>query len=323
MFDAKLENGQDLKKIVSALKELIDQAAWDITEEGIQLQSMDSSHVALVQMNIHQDSFEHFRCDGTMQMGLNMQNLNKIFSAFSNGSVSIMADDQDSDTVKWIFESEKKEGSGKMKVKAEAQSDEDDDESEPEDLDESQEPMDDEDDKKNLGKKKKDKKKAKEAAKPRGPLNKKQTFELRLMDLDVEQLGIPEQDYQAKFTMPSSEFTKIIKDLLIIGETVIIDVKKSSVTFKAEGEIGKSEIHLQKDEAIGSTGESFDLQVEDPIELSFATQYLKKFSTAGPLARDVTVALSADVPMVIAYEVEGFGHLKYFLAPKIDDEDED
>merc|ERR1711879_33700 len=86
-------------------------------------------------MNIHQDSFEHFRCDGTMQMGLNMQNLNKIFSAFSNGSVSIMADDQDSDTVKWIFESEKKEGaSGKMKVKAEAQSDEES-ESEEEDMD--------------------------------------------------------------------------------------------------------------------------------------------------------------------------------------------
>merc|ERR1712048_1019296 len=80
MFDCKLHEGANLKKCINALKELIDQAAWDITEEGIQLQSMDSSHVALVQMNIHQDSFEHFRCDGTMQMGLNMQNLNKIFS---------------------------------------------------------------------------------------------------------------------------------------------------------------------------------------------------------------------------------------------------
>jgi hypothetical protein len=27
--------------------------------------------------------------------------------------------------------------------------------------------------------------------------------------------------------------------------------------------------------------------------------------------------------MVIAYEVEGFGHLKYFLAPKIDDDEDD
>ena len=52
MFDCKFDDGSNLKKCVNALKELIDQAAWDITEDGIQLQSMDSSHVALVQMNI-------------------------------------------------------------------------------------------------------------------------------------------------------------------------------------------------------------------------------------------------------------------------------
>jgi proliferating cell nuclear antigen len=157
----------------------------------------------------------------------------------------------------------------------------------------------------------------------RGPIQKKQTYELRLMDLDVEQLGIPEQDYQATLTMPSSEVTKIVKDLLMIGESVTIDVKKSSVTFKAEGEIGKSEVHLEKGEAIGDNDEAFELEVNDPIELSFATQYLKKFTAAGPLSRDVTIALSPDVPMVISYEVEDFGHLKYFLAPKIDDDDDE
>jgi len=165
------------------------------------------------------------------------------------------------------------------------------------------------------------KKKSKSVA--RGPISKKQTYEMRMMDLDVEQLGIPEQDYQANFTMPSNEFTKIIKDLLIIGESVTIDVKKGGVTFKAEGDIGKSEVHLEKGEAIGDSDESFGLEVHDPIELSFATQYLKKFTAAGPLSRDVTVSLSADVPMVIAYEVENFGHLKYFLAPKIDDDDDE
>ena len=54
MFDCKLHEGANLKKCINALKELIDQAAWDISEDGIQLQSMDSSHVALVQMNVPQ-----------------------------------------------------------------------------------------------------------------------------------------------------------------------------------------------------------------------------------------------------------------------------
>jgi len=306
MFDAKLQNGLNLKKCVNALKELIEQGAWDVTEDGIQMQSMDSSHVALVQMNISDTSFETFRCDQAMQMGLNMGNLFKIFGAFTNGSVHIQADGEDADTVKWVFEtaSDGKSKAKKNKVKEEAGSDD-------------EEGSGDDDEMQDEGEKKK------ASNKIRGPIQKKQTYELRLMDLDVEQLGIPEQDYQATFTMPSSEFTKIVKDLLIIGESVTIDVKKSSVTFKAEGEIGKSEVHLEKGEAIGDNDEAFELEVNDPIELSFATQYLKKFTAAGPLSRDVTIALSPDVPMVISYEVEDFGHLKYFLAPKIDDDDDE
>merc|ERR1712179_197950 len=292
MFDAKLQNGLNLKKCVNALKELIEQGAWDVTEDGIQMQSMDSSHVALVQMNISDTSFETFRCDQAMQMGLNMGNLFKIFGAFTNGSVHIQADGEDADTVKWVFEtaSDGKSKAKKNRVKEEAGSDE-------------EEGSGDDDEMQDEGEKKKT------SNKIRGPIQKKQTYELRLMDLDVEQLGIPEQDYQATFTMPSSEFTKIVKDLLIIGESVTIDVKKSSVTFKAE--------------AIGDNDEAFELEVNDPIELSFATQYLKKFTAAGPLSRDVTIALSPDVPMVISYEVEDFGHLKYFLAPKIDDDDDE
>jgi len=304
MFEAKLQDGINLKKCVNALKELIEQGSWDITEDGIQMQSMDTSHVALVQMNIRDTSFINFRCDQAMQMGLNMTNLFKIFGAFTNGSVHILADGEDADTVKWVFETGsdgKPSKAKKSKVKEEAGSDEDSGD----------------DDMEDEGEKKKN------TSKARGPIQKKQTYELRLMDLDVEQLGIPEQDYQATFTMPSSEFTKIVKDLLIIGESVTIDVKKSSVTFKAEGEIGKSEVHLEKGEAIGDDDSAFELEVQDPIELSFATQYLKKFTAAGPLSRDVTIALSPDVPMVISYEVEDFGHLKYFLAPKIDDDDDE
>jgi len=36
-------------------------------------------------------------------------------------------------------------------------------------------------------------------------------FELKLMDIDSEQLGIPDTDYAATVKMPSSEFARIIK----------------------------------------------------------------------------------------------------------------
>lgn len=36
-------------------------------------------------------------------------------------------------------------------------------------------------------------------------------FELKLMDIDSEQLGIPDTDYAATVKMPSTEFARIIK----------------------------------------------------------------------------------------------------------------
>ena len=45
-------------------------------------------------------------------------------------------------------------------------------------------------------------------------------FELKLMDIDSEQLGIPDTDYAATVKMPSAEFQRICKDLSSIGDTV-------------------------------------------------------------------------------------------------------
>ena len=44
-------------------------------------------------------------------------------------------------------------------------------------------------------------------------------FEMKLMDIDSEHLGIPETEYEAIIRMPSSEFARICRDLSSIGDT--------------------------------------------------------------------------------------------------------
>ncbi len=38
------------------------------------------------------------------------------------------------------------------------------------------------------------------------------------------------------------------------------------------------------------------------------------------LSTTVSLSLFADVPLVVEYAMEGMGHLRYYLAPKIDDD---
>ena len=44
-------------------------------------------------------------------------------------------------------------------------------------------------------------------------------FELKLMDIDSEHLGIPETEHSAVVKMPSAEFQRICRDLASIGDT--------------------------------------------------------------------------------------------------------
>jgi hypothetical protein len=46
---------------------------------------------------------------------------------------------------------------------------------------------------------------------------------MKLMDIDSEHLGIPDSEYQAIVRMPSSEFSRICKDLSSIGDTGVCD----------------------------------------------------------------------------------------------------
>merc|ERR1712004_133078 len=63
-------------------------------------------------------------------------------------------------------------------------------------------------------------------------------YEMKLMNLDQEHLGIPETDYSAVIKMPSGEFQRVVRDLSQFGESVVISCTKEGVKFSAAGDIG-------------------------------------------------------------------------------------
>lgn len=75
MFEARLVQGSILKKVLEALKDLINEACWDISSSGVNLQSMDSSHVSLVQLTLRSEGFDTYRCDRNLAMGVNLTRL--------------------------------------------------------------------------------------------------------------------------------------------------------------------------------------------------------------------------------------------------------
>lgn len=63
MLEARLANAGVLKKILDSIKDLLTDANFDCSEAGIALQTMETSHVALVALLLRASGFDHFRCD--------------------------------------------------------------------------------------------------------------------------------------------------------------------------------------------------------------------------------------------------------------------
>jgi len=81
-------------------------------------------------------------------------------------------------------------------------------------------------------------------------------FDMKLIDIETEHLGIPDDTkYDVEVQMPSSELTRICRDLSQFGDSVTITCdkepgsKRSRVKFACEGDSGKGNIVLYETES--------------------------------------------------------------------------
>ncbi|RDY09238.1 Proliferating cell nuclear antigen [Mucuna pruriens] len=161
-------------------------------------------------------------------------------------------------------------------------------------------------------------------------------FEMKLMDIDSEHLGIPEAEYHAIVKMPSAEFARICKDLSSIGDTVmlisdgvvgyvevVISVTKEGVKFSTKGDIGTANIVCRQNTSVDKPEEATVIEMNEPVSLTFALRYMNSFTKATPLSSSVTVSLSNELPVVVEYKIAEMGYVRFYLAPKIEEEEEE
>lgn len=151
-------------------------------------------------------------------------------------------------------------------------------------------------------------------------------FALKLMDIDSEHLGIPETDYQCVVQMPAAEFQRICREICIIGDTVKISASKEGVKFQVAGDLGTGNIVCKTNPSVDDEDDGVSVRCEEEVSLTFALRYLNFFAKATPLSNTVTLRMSPDVPLVTEYQIgeDGeLGHISFYLAPKIEEEEEE
>jgi proliferating cell nuclear antigen len=144
-------------------------------------------------------------------------------------------------------------------------------------------------------------------------------FTMNLIQLDIEHLAIPETEYSSVVSLNSSEFTKICKELYSLNETISIATDPEFVQFSVESEAGSGSIKIGANES-GDKGDQTSIEVQTAVNQQFAIRYLNMFNKASPLSTYTRLCLHEEQPLVVEYKIDQLGVLKYYLAPKINDE---
>lgn len=147
-------------------------------------------------------------------------------------------------------------------------------------------------------------------------------YEFKLIDIDSEHLEIPETEYACIVKMPSAEFQRICRDLSNLGDSVVIACTKDGVKFSVTGDLGTGNIKLAQSASTDKEEEAVVIDMNEGVCLTFALRYLNFFTKATPLSGQVTLSLSPQVPLVVEYKIPDMGFLRYYLAPKIEDQEE-
>lgn len=168
-------------------------------------------------------------------------------------------------------------------------------------------------------KKKKSKNYTKKKNKTKGKIRMPKD-ELKLIELDINRLRIPEQDYDAIVTIYSSEFVKICKNMSIAGSDVEIRCYDNNVSFTSFGDMINREVIYEDDNsderlvALTNNG-SEDKIIKGKYDLKNFLSFIKCCG----FCEYIWIHMINNSPLVIEYDLENIGKMKIMIGPVMDD----
>lgn len=137
-----------------------------------------------------------------------------------------------------------------------------------------------------------------------------------LIEIDSELMSIPEMNYQAELSLPSSTFSTLIDQMKMFGETLNIKCTEEQVQMISESQdSGKMFVNIPMDDL-----NSFAIEEEKELDLSFSIAHLKNICLYSKIAKEIEINLTENYPIQLVYHLNGeIAKAIFYLAPKIDD----
>jgi len=166
-------------------------------------------------------------------------------------------------------------------------------------------------------------------------------FEMRLIDIDVELMQIPDVEYDADITMSSKEFNNLMAEGELFGESINIELGSDDYiyinTCDAGGNPDGMRVRIKEDDIV-----EYALAEDTVIKHSYSLKYCLLYSKFAKINKNVCIHLKDGIPLKMVYdmshwmdnsnkkqcvgededdeEIKKKNYLGFYLAPKVDEE---
>jgi proliferating cell nuclear antigen len=76
-------------------------------------------------------------------------------------------------------------------------------------------------------------------------------------------------------------------------------------------------VHLRGHTDVDKPEHNVDIDLTEPVSLTFSLKYLVNFCKASGLSDKVKLCLSNEVPLLVEYGLQENSYLRFYLAPKV------
>lgn len=135
-------------------------------------------------------------------------------------------------------------------------------------------------------------------------------FKLKLLDINEDELEIPDIEMDVITTLPSIDFQKIIRDMSNISNEIQLNREGTILELSCLGDFADQITRIECPESVPKVGNIYSLK------------YISMYTRATSMCSSVQImqnSQSKDIPVIFRYSIANLGDLKFYLAAKLDD----
>jgi proliferating cell nuclear antigen len=135
-------------------------------------------------------------------------------------------------------------------------------------------------------------------------------FELPLIDVEEENLGIPNVEFDVDFTIESKKFVEVLSELNTFGQDLNIICNDKLIELNAN----VLKVHIPIDDL-----NQYAIAEGDELNISFSLSHLCKLCTSSKLSQNLDISLGSQYPMALIYNIGEESKIAFYIAPKVTD----